>query len=82
MTGPTVALPMVGSWLVRVHAARPFTIHSDLYYELHVERLDAAGQMLSVRVPQHAVVVPPKPGEAMELTFLMGQITAARAVMD
>lgn len=68
---------MIGTWQVRVHAVRPFTIHSDLYFELHIERPESPGQLLSVRVPQHAVAVQPEVGEQLELTFLMGQITAA-----
>ena len=73
-----MTLPMVGSWSVRVHAVTPFTIHSDLYYELHVSRLDEQpDQVLSIRVPQHAVKAQPAEGENMTITFLMGQVTGA-----
>ena len=70
---------MVGSWKVRVHAIRPFTIHGDLYYELQVTRHDAPDEPLAVRVPQHAcgeIAV----ADDVELTFLMGQVTAAKKV--
>jgi hypothetical protein len=31
--------PIVGSWPVDVKAVRPFRVHGDLYFELHVLRL-------------------------------------------
>ncbi len=72
---------MVGTWQVRVHAVRPFTIHSDVYYELHIERPETPGQFLGVRMPQHASPEPPQVGDELELTFLMGQITSAKKVL-
>ena len=70
--------PMIGSWSVLVHAVRPFTIHGDLYYELHVTRLDEdQSQGLAIRVPQHAIAPAPQSGERLSLTFLMGQVTSA-----
>ena len=73
--------PMVGSWSVRVNEVRPFTIHGDLYYELHVTRLEAdpSGD-LAIRVPQHAVATIPKPGDKLSITFLMGQVTTAKQI--
>ena len=69
---------MIGSWPVLVHAVRPFSIHGNLYFELHVTRLDEdQTQALAIRVPQHAVAPPPQVGERLSLTFLMGQVTAA-----
>ncbi len=71
--------PMVGSWAVEVRAVRPFTIHSDLYYELHVLRLDEpSGNIFSLRVPQHATDGEPKVGERLTVSFLMGQVTGAK----
>jgi hypothetical protein len=71
--------PMVGSWSVEVKAAKPFTIHGDLYYELHVTRIDdATSQVMAIRVPQHAVTGEPKAGDKLTLTFLMGQVTSAK----
>ena len=76
--------PMVGTWRVEVKGVNPFTIHGDLYYELHVVRTDepAAGPrpVLALRVPQHATQGEPAEGDTLELTFLMGQVTAARPV--
>ena len=73
--------PMVGSWSVEVKAVKPFTIHGDLYYELHVMRLDgAAGELLAIRVPQHAVAQPPETGQRLAVTFLMGQVTGAKVI--
>jgi hypothetical protein len=69
--------PMVGTWTVNVKAVRPFTIHSDLYYELHVTRDEAPDQVLAVRVPQHAFTSEPQAGVRLTLTFLMGQVTSA-----
>jgi hypothetical protein len=70
--------PMIGNWSVEVRAVRPFTIHGDLYYELHVVRTDdAAAQLLAVRVPQHAVAGEPVAGDRLNVSFLMGQVTSA-----
>ena len=73
--------PMVGSWSVEVKAVRPFTIHGDLYYELHVVRTDdVAAQLLALRVPRHAVDAEPAAGDRLNVSFLMGQVTSARRV--
>jgi hypothetical protein len=70
---------MLGSWSVEVRGVRPFTIHGDLYYELHVVRTEeGSGQLLALRVPQHAVQGEPAPGQRLTVTFLMGQVTAAK----
>ena len=46
---------MMGAWTVEVRAVKPFAIHGDLYYELHVIRTDVpADTMTALRVPQHA----------------------------
>jgi hypothetical protein len=72
---------MIGSWQVQVHAVRPYTIHGDLYYELHVTKLDEnTGSGYAVRVPQHAFTGEPTSGQKLELTFLMGQITSAKTL--
>ena len=72
--------PMVGGWSVRVHAVRPFTIHGDLYYELQVERIDEpTSSAFVLRVPQHATTAEPVAGQTLAITFLMGQVTAAKA---
>ena len=72
--------PMIGSWSVEVRGVRPFTIHGDLYFEVVVEEPEAAGRMIGLRVPQHAIEGEPIVGERLVVTFLMGQVTkAARA---
>lgn len=71
--------PMVGSWSVTVRGVRPFMIHGDLYYELHVVRDDVPDQLLSLKVPQHATSVEPQAGQRLTVTFLMGQVTGAKA---
>jgi hypothetical protein len=68
---------MVGSWTVTVNAARAFTIHGDLYFELHVSRTDDQSDHL-LRVPQHAIKGEVATGAAATITFLMGQVTELR----
>ena len=76
--------PIAGSWLVEVRAVRPYTIHSDLYYELHVVRTDESphaepGQLVfAIRVPQHATAEEPRRGDQLSVSFLMGQVTEVR----
>ena len=73
--------PMVGSWSVEVKAVKPFAIHGDLYYELHVVRLDdPVNQLLAIRVPRHAIAQTPEAGQRLAVTFLMGQVTAAKPI--
>jgi hypothetical protein len=76
--------PMVGSWSVEVREVRPFTIHGDLYYELHVHRADeptppgGAVSLFALRVPQHATQSVPRAGDRLVVTFLMGQVTGVK----
>ncbi|MDB5174406.1 MAG: hypothetical protein JWN51_3179 [Phycisphaerales bacterium] len=71
--------PMMGAWPVEVRAVKLFTIHGDLYYELHVVRTDVPAEtMTALRVPQHATAGEPKVGDRLKVTFLMGQVTGAR----
>ena len=73
--------PMIGNWSVQVRSVKPFTIHGDLYYELHVVRTDdAAAQLLALRVPRHAVAGEPAAGDRLTVSFLMGQVTSAHRV--
>jgi hypothetical protein len=73
--------PMVGSWSVAVKAVKPFTIHGDLYYELHVTRLDdPTNHLLAIRVPRHAVSHPPEAGQSLTVMFLMGQVTGTKPI--
>jgi len=71
--------PMIGNWTVQVKEVRPFLIHGDLYYELHVIRSgDSPDQMMALKVPQHASAGEPRVGQTLEVTFLMGQVTAVK----
>jgi hypothetical protein len=73
--------PMIGSWTVKVEAVKPFTIHGDQYYELHVVRTnDPEGNVMALRVPNHALSTAPAAGQILLMKFLMGQITEARLV--
>jgi hypothetical protein len=77
----TMQAPMIGSWTVKVAAVKPFTIHGDQYYELHVVRTnDPEGNVMSLRVPHHALSGVPAAGQVLLMKFLMGQITEARLV--
>ena len=71
-------LPMLGNWSVEVKAVRSFTIHGDLYYEVHVVDPDDSAQLVALRIPEHAVTGAPQVGDKLTLTFLMGQVTSAR----
>ena len=73
--------PMVGSWSVEVNRVNPFAIHGDQYYELLITRLDdPTAAVLAVRVPQHAVSAVPQPGDRLEISFLMGQVTTVKTI--
>ncbi|QOV91459.1 hypothetical protein [Humisphaera borealis] len=67
-------LPMIGTWKVTVNGARPFTIHGDQYFEVHMTHVEDRSDHL-VRVPVHAVKSPLEPGKLATVTFLMGQVT-------
>src|SRR5437868_12658723 len=45
-------VPMAGVWHVTVQAARAFTIHGDLYYEMKVVRDDDPQKVITVQLPQ------------------------------
>jgi hypothetical protein len=73
--------PMMGSWLVEILAVKPFSIHGDQYYELHVRRTDdaSAASAFALKVPQHAAEGgEPRVGQRVTVQFLMGQVTAVR----
>jgi len=69
---------MIGTWNVEVLACRPFTIHGDLYYEIHCVDPDNPAQLVGLRVPQHALHTPPMPGETLTFIILMGQVTGVK----
>jgi hypothetical protein len=72
-----MSFPIIGDVAVQVHQVKPYAIHGDLYYQLIVTRVDdAASEMGSIAVPQHAAQSPPQPGDRLTVTFLMGQVTA------
>ena len=71
-------LPLLGPATVTILRSTPFAIHGDPYFELHVQQLDGTDQSI-VRVPKHAITgADPRQGERVELTFLMGQVTALK----
>jgi hypothetical protein len=72
---------MIGTWQVRILAARPFAIHGDHYYELLIARLDTppGDQPQTVlRAPAHAFATPPAAEQTVEIQFLMGQVTIVK----
>ena len=72
--------PMFGSWSVEVKEVRPFAIHGDQYYELHVIRAgDREESLHSLKVPLHALKGrTPLNGDKLTVTFLAGQVTSAK----
>lgn len=73
---------MIGSWTVQVKAARPFSIHGDIYYEIQgIRTNDPTGTLLTIRLPQHATTAEPQPGQTFMIKFLMGQVTEARLIV-
>jgi hypothetical protein len=75
--------PMMGTWQVRIVAARPYQIHGDRYFELLIVRLDTpAGDHPEaiLRCPTHALASDPLPDQHAEIQFLMGQITRVTPV--
>lgn len=78
----SVQTPMVGAWVVDVDGVQPFTIHGDLYFELHARRVDdVENALLALRVPEHVFAgTKPDAQQRWELTFLMGQVTGAKRV--
>ena len=71
-------LPLFGPLDVLVHAVRPFAIHGDMYYELQVTPVNDPGDASALRLANHLLSPPPRAGERLTLTFLMGQVTGAR----
>ena len=69
--------PMVGTWTVKIHAIRPFTIHGDLYYELQASKEDDPQTIFALRAPQHACGRI-NSGDTVTVTFLLGQVTAVK----
>jgi len=71
-----------------VRDVRPFTIHGDLYYELHVLRFDEVApsevpaSLFALRVPQHATQAVPQIGDRLVVTFLMGQVTGVKKITE
>jgi hypothetical protein len=62
-----------------VKAARSFSIHGDMYYEIQCVRTnDPGGTLISLRLPQHTTAGEPQPGQTLLVKFLMGQVTEAR----
>lgn len=75
--------PMIGSWQVRIVAARPFAIHGDNYYELLISRLDTPPgdhPEAILRAPAHAFATPPEAEQTVEIQFLMGQVTSVTTI--
>jgi hypothetical protein len=72
---------MLGTWTVQVKGVSPYSIHGDIYYEVHVQRADAPQDGITVlRVPQHASDGQPAPGDVLSVKFIMGQVTSAKRV--
>jgi hypothetical protein len=74
--------PMMGTWQVRIVAARPFSIHGDNYFELLIARLDlppGEHPEAILRAPAHVFTTPPEAEQTVEIQFLMGQVTSVKS---
>lgn len=71
---------MFGAWRCRLVGARPFSIHGDSYFELHLER---EGSVFAVRTSAHTLApeITQTPCE-VEVTFLMSQVTGVKLVTN
>ena len=72
--------PMFGTWSVEVKEVRPFAIHGDQYFELHVKCAESSEESLvSLKVPQHALKGQmPQEGDRLNVSFLAGQVTSVK----
>ncbi len=69
--------PITGSWSIQIQDVRPFTIHGDIYYEIHaMRRDDGTSNEVLLRVPEHACKSKPLAGQRAVAIFLMGQVTS------
>lgn len=78
--GTPITLPITGSWRCKLHRATPYSIHGDGYYELIIERVEEAGKLLSIRTSAHAMPQATQPGDEIEISFLMGQVTGIKLI--
>ncbi len=75
--------PMIGTWQVRIMAARAYSIHGDAYYEMQVtpdNSTEAEPSQMILRAPSHAFTTPPATNQRVEIQFLMGQVTSVKVI--
>jgi len=73
--------PMFGNWSVEVVEVRPFSIHGDSYYELHIVRVeDREGPVIALKVAPHSIKggAMPKERDRLTVSFLAGQVTSIK----
>ncbi|MFG0293155.1 MAG: hypothetical protein ACF8MJ_08370 [Phycisphaerales bacterium JB050] len=72
MTNP--GLPMMGSASFVVRGVKKADIHGDVYYDTALSpRDDPVADPVALRLPNHLLMDPPRAGDELEITFLMGQ---------
>lgn len=79
-------LPLIGPFEGTVVGSAPASIHGDIYHDVLLlpagmpmppteEAIRAAA--VHARVPSHLCPRPPRPGDQVRLTMLMGQVSGA-----
>ena len=68
--------PFVGDIAAEVVHVAPVSIHSDVYYDLILRHAPDSDQGLRIRAPAHACPRPPKPGDRVRISLLLGQVSA------
>ena len=79
MSSPNI-LPLIGALNVTTLETATVSIHGDIYYDLLIAPVDAAGQIQGqhgarVRIPAHLCPRPPRVDDRLTLRFLMGQVS-------
>lgn len=73
---------MIGSARARVYQVTPVDIHGDRYFDAVVvlgeDTSQPPTQGVRVRIPLHLCKEPPRPGEVLTLSFLMGQVSGVQ----
>jgi hypothetical protein len=84
-------LPMFGRARARVTHVTSVSIHGDIYYDIIADLSPAPGGdtgngestgPATIRLPAHLCPEPPRPGQTLELAFLMGQVNAVTPVHE
>lgn len=65
---------MMGSASFVVRGVTTASLHGDIYYDTALSpREEPTRQPVALRLPNHLLMEPPRAGDELEITFLMGQ---------